>query len=67
MLTESIQGMRSQSELLQKYAASLSNFEKSDIARDMVGMIVAEKGFKANVTSLKTAIRMQDAILDIFA
>jgi len=67
MLTESIQGMRHNTALLQKYAASLSNIEKSDIARDMVGLIVAENGFRANVASLKTAIRMQDAILDILA
>jgi flagellar hook protein FlgE len=53
--------------MLQRYAASLSNFEKSDVARDMVGLIVSEKGFRANVASLKTAMRMQDAILDIFA
>jgi flagellar hook protein FlgE len=59
--------MRNNAELLRSYAASLSNFEKSNVARDMVGLIVAEKGFKANVTSLKTAIRMQDCLLDIFA
>lgn len=62
-----IQGIRHHAEKMQRHASNLQDFEKADLPADMVGMIVSERGYAANVTSLKTSLRMQDAILDLMA
>jgi len=67
MLTHSIQGIRYHTELMQRHAESIRDFERSDIPRDMVGLIVARQGVSANIASLKSALKLQDAILDVFA
>jgi flagellar basal body rod protein FlgC len=53
--------------MMQRHAKNLQNIEKADLPRDMVGLMVSERGYSANITSLKTAMRMQDAVLDLLA
>ncbi|MBU1320289.1 MAG: hypothetical protein KKG33_02545 [candidate division Zixibacteria bacterium] len=67
MLTHSIQGIQNHIELMQRHAESIRDFERSDIPRDTVGLIVTRQGVSANVAALKSALRLQDAILDVFA
>lgn len=67
MLTHAIQGIQHHIELMQRHAESIRDFERADIPRDMVGMIIARHGVSANAASLKAALHMQDAILDVFA
>ncbi len=62
-----LQGMRHHAEMMQRYARNLQNIEKAGLTKDMVGLIVSERGYTANITSFKTAIRMQDAVLDLLA
>lgn len=67
MLTNSIQGIRYQAEAMQQAARKLKDFETADTPTEMVNMMVAEHGMSANVNALKTALRMQESILDLLA
>jgi flagellar basal body rod protein FlgC len=67
MLTNSIQGIRYNAEAMAQVARRLKDFEKADTPTEMVNMMVAEHGMSANVSALKTALRMQDTILDLLA
>ena len=67
MEIQAVQGIRHHAEKMQRHATNLQDFEKADLSADMVGLIVSERGYAANVTSLKTALRMQDALLDLLA
>ncbi len=67
MRIHAVQGIRHHAEMMQRYARNLQDIEKVDLSRDMVGLMVSERGYSANIASLKTALRMQDAILDLLA
>jgi len=67
MITNSIQGIKYHIEMMQGYTKDIQNIEKADLPKDMVGMMIAEHGVTANVGALKTALKMQEAILDILA
>lgn len=67
MLTNSIQGIKYNAEAMAKAARRLKDFKKADTPAEMVNMMVAEHGMSANVNALKTALRMQDTILDLLA
>ena len=63
----SLQGIKSNIELFDKYARDLQIIEKADIPEDMVGMMIAEAGVQANIVALKTAHQMTLGLVDIFA
>lgn len=65
MYTASIQGINQNTDLMNRYARDLQNIDKADIAGDMVGMMLAEKGVGANVAALKAANEMHEHIIDI--
>ena len=67
MRIHAIQGIRHHAEMMQRHAMNLQDIEKADLSRDMVGLMVSERGYSANIASLKTALRMQYAILDLLA
>ncbi len=67
MRTESIQGIRYHAEMLQRHARNLQDIEKADLPADMVGLMVAKHGVSANIAALKTALKMEDSILDLLA
>jgi flagellar basal body rod protein FlgC len=67
MYTASIQGIRQNFDLMNKYARNLQDFENADVAEDMVGMMIAEKAVSANLTAINTVSRMSQSVIDILA
>jgi hypothetical protein len=67
MYTASIQGIRQNLDLFDHYARDLRNIEKARVEEDMVGMIIAETGVKANLVALRTASDMSRHLIDILA
>jgi flagellar basal body rod protein FlgC len=67
MYTASVQGIKENLAQFYQHAKNLQNIEKADIAGDMVGMMIAEKGVSANVTAIKTANKMYSQLIDILA
>ncbi len=67
MFNASVQGIHDNLVMFYNHARKMQNIEKADLARDTVGMIIAEKGVGANVAALKAANKMYDNILDILA
>ncbi len=67
MYTHSIQGIRHHVEMMSRHARKLEDIEKADLPGDIVAMMIAKQGVGANVGALKTALSMQDSILDLLA
>lgn len=67
MYTDSVQGIKENLAKFYQHARNLRNIEKADVARDMVGMMIAEKGVSANIAAIKTANKMHSQIIDILA
>jgi flagellar hook protein FlgE len=67
MLINSLQGMSHYAELLDEHARKLQDAENADITEAAVGMIVAHRGFEANVGALRVSLDMQKSIIDILA
>lgn len=67
MHTDSIQGIKYHLEMFSRHARNLQNIEKADLPSDMVGVMTARHGLSANVGALKTALKMEQSILDILA
>jgi len=67
MYTASIQGIRQNIDLINRYAKDLQDFENADVAEDMVGMMIAEKAVSANLTVINTINRMSQSVIDILA
>ena len=67
MYTASIQGIRQNLDLLDYYARDLRNIEKAKVEEDMVGMMIAETGVRANLAALRTANDMSRHLIDILA
>jgi flagellar hook protein FlgE len=43
------------------------NVDRVDLSQESVNLITAETGFKANISVLKTAQKMQKSVIDIIA
>lgn len=67
MRMESIQGIKYHVEMLQRHARNLQDIEKADLPADMIGLIIAKHGMSANISALKTAVNMEQSILDVLA
>lgn len=65
MYTASVQGIKDNLAQFYQHAKNLQNIEKADVAEDMVGMMIAEKGVGANVAAIKTANKMYSQVIDI--
>ncbi len=67
MYTASIQGIRQNLDLFDNYARDLRNIEKARVEEDMVGMMIAETGVRANLAAIRTANDMSRHLIDILA
>ena len=67
MHTDSIQGIKFHTEMMQRHARNIKNFEKADLPEDMVGMIIASHGVSANIGMLKASLKMEESIIDLLA
>ena len=67
MHTDSIQGIKFNTEMMERHARNIQNIEKADLAADMVGMMVASHGVSANIGVLRTSLKMEESILDLLA
>lgn len=67
MFINSLQGMSHYAELLDQHARRLQDAESADLAEEAVGMIVAQRGFEANVGALRVSLDTQKSIIDILA
>ena len=64
-LSAAIAGMRSNVDRLNEIAARVAREAPlGDLESDMVGMIVAERGFEANAVTARTADEMLGSLLD---
>jgi flagellar basal body rod protein FlgC len=64
---DAIQGIHRHIKMMERHARNIQEPEKADLSSDMVGMMTAKGGLSANITSLKTTLRMQESILDLIA
>ena len=53
--------------LIEKAATKLANPETAEPVRDIVDLLRAETGAKANVVTMVVAKRTEDFLLDLFA
>jgi flagellar hook protein FlgE len=66
-ITSSMLGIRQHIDMLDEHARKFQDAEDADIAEAAVGMIVAQRGFEANVGALRVSLDMQKSIIDILA
>ena len=67
MHTDSIQGIKFHTEMMQRHAQNIQNIEKADLPADMIGMMVAAHGVCANIGMLRASLEMEESILDLLA
>lgn len=62
-----MEGYRRNVQLMEKAATKLANPETAEPVRDIVDLLRAETGAKANVIAMVVAKRTEDFLLDLFA
>jgi len=66
-LRTGLEGYRRNVQLMEKAATKLANPETAEPVRDIVDLMRAEAGAKANVITMVVAKRTEDFLLDLFA
>ncbi len=67
MYDNSIIGLRMNLESLSRAAERVARPDLADLPEETVNMMVAERGFEANLVALRTSMEMSRRVLDLFA
>lgn len=67
MFNYPIAGLNNHLDLLHNVARRLQESESSNLPRDMIDLIIAERGAEANIAVLRTEIEMSRNLIDIIA